>query len=75
MKIPLAGDGFQAIGSPISHLGDRGAACNEEPESGGENPGWAAGFVRAEGWGREGTPYVDRRREDRDREEIGPVQH
>ena len=39
LEIPLAGDGFRALGSPISHRGDRGAACHEEPESEGQNPG------------------------------------
>ena len=38
-KIPLAGDGFRALGSPISHRGDHGAACYHVPDSGGENPG------------------------------------
>jgi hypothetical protein len=57
----LAGDGFRALGSLISHRGDRGAACHREPKSGVENPGRtptdrAAGFYRAEGWGREGYP-------------------
>jgi hypothetical protein len=41
LENPLAGDGFQALGSPISHWGDHGAACHHEPESLGENPGWA----------------------------------
>jgi len=57
----LAGDGFGAMRSPISHRGDWGTVCHEEPESGGENPGRtptdrAAGFYRAEEWGREGYP-------------------
>ena len=55
-KIPLAGDAFRALGSPISHRGDHGAVCHAEPESGGENPGRTAGFDRAEGWGREWYP-------------------
>ena len=55
-KIPLAGDAFRALGSPISHRGDRGAACHEGPESGGENPGRTKGFYRAEEWGCEGCP-------------------
>jgi hypothetical protein len=46
---PLAGDGFRTLGSPISNWGDRGAACRQEPESGGENLGRPAGFYRAEG--------------------------
>jgi hypothetical protein len=45
----LAGDGFGALGSPISHQGDRGAVCHEEPESGGENPGRTVVFYRDEG--------------------------
>ncbi len=56
LEIPLAGDAFRAIGSPISQRGDHGAACHEEPESEGENLGQAAGFYRDEGWGREGYP-------------------
>jgi len=55
-ETPLAGDGFGPLGGPISHRGNSGAACHEEPESGGENLGRAAGFYRAEGWGREGYP-------------------
>jgi hypothetical protein len=39
LENPLAGDGFRVLGSPISHRGDRGAACRHEPESGGKNPG------------------------------------
>jgi hypothetical protein len=60
----LAGDGFGAMGSPISHRGDWGAVRQQEPESACENPGWAAtdraaGFYRAAGRGREGYPiYV-----------------
>ena len=38
-KIPLAGDALGSLGSPISHRGDRGAACHEGPESEGQNPG------------------------------------
>ena len=49
LKNPLVGDGFGALRSPISHGGDHGAVCHEEPESGGENPGRTAGFYRAEG--------------------------
>jgi hypothetical protein len=75
---PLAGDGFRATGSPISHRGDHGAAYHEEPESEGENPGRTKGFYRAEGWSREGYPHrsieADRRRE-RTIEENVPVQH
>jgi len=57
----LAGDGFQALGSPVNHRGDHGAVCHHGTESGGENPGWtpihgAAGFYRAAAWGREGYP-------------------
>ncbi len=52
----LAGDGFQALESPISHWGDRGAACHHEPESGGENLGRTESVYRAAGWGREGYP-------------------
>ena len=54
----MAGDGFGALGSPISHLGDRGAVCHEEPEAKSENPRRAAGFYRAERRGREG--YLSR---------------
>ena len=28
MEIPLAGDRLAPLGSPISHQGDRGAACS-----------------------------------------------
>jgi hypothetical protein len=61
---PLAGDGFRALGSPISQWGDLGAVCRREPESGSENPGWppsdrAAGFYRAGVWGREGHPIYE----------------
>jgi hypothetical protein len=45
---PLAGDGFGALGSPISHRGDWGAVWHSEPESGGENSGRG---VRREGIG------------------------
>ena len=58
---PLASDCFGALGSPISHRGDHGAACQKKPESRGKNPGSpltdrAAGFCRAERRGREGYP-------------------
>jgi hypothetical protein len=53
---PLAGNGFGALGSPISPRGDRGAARDEEPWLRVENAGRTAGFFRAEGWGREGYP-------------------
>ena len=56
LENPLAGDGFEDLRRAISHRGDHGAACHEEPESGGENPGRTADFYRAEGWGREGYP-------------------
>ena len=60
-KTPLAGDDSGGLRRAISHRGDYGAVCHREPESGGENPGRAlthsaAGFYRAEGWGREGYP-------------------
>jgi len=32
----LAGDGFRALGSPISHWADHGAVYHREPESGGK---------------------------------------
>jgi len=38
-------NGRSAIGATV------GAACYERPESGGENPGWTAGFCRNECWG------------------------
>ena len=56
LKNPLAGDSFQAMGSPISHRGDCGAVCHEEPESEGQNPGRTVGFYRAKRQGREGYP-------------------
>jgi hypothetical protein len=62
VKNPLVGGGFGTLGSPISHRGDRGAVCPLEPESGDGNPGWATGFYRDEGWGREGYPYSYRRK-------------
>jgi hypothetical protein len=57
----LAGDGFGAMGSPISHRGDWGAVWQREPESADKNPGWtptdrAVGFYWVERWGREGYP-------------------
>jgi len=54
-KFPLAGDAFGALGSPISHRGDRGAACHHEPESGGENPGCVTGRYRR--MGPRGVPH------------------
>jgi len=38
-EIPLAGDGFAALGRPLSRRGDRGAVCQRKPESWDENPG------------------------------------
>ena len=40
LEIPLAGDGFQAIGSPINQRRDRGAACHEERGLSGKNRGF-----------------------------------
>ena len=37
----LAGDGFQALGSPISHRGDHEAVLHRGPESGVKNSGGA----------------------------------
>jgi hypothetical protein len=65
LENPLAGDGFRALGSPISQRGDHGAAYQQEPESEGENPGWTAGFYRAEGDAKRGAPDIDRREEKR----------
>jgi hypothetical protein len=65
----LADDGFGALGSPISHRGDCGAVCHEEPESGGKNPGRTAGFYREEGWGREGYT-IDRRKKKKKRKNL-----
>ena len=56
-KIPLAGDGFGALRSPISHRGDHGAAYHEEPESGGENPGRTGGLLSGTGVGPRGVPH------------------
>jgi hypothetical protein len=63
---PLAGAGFRGLRRAISHRGDRRSVCHEEPESGGDNPGWAPTdtdrlviFYRDEGCGREGYP-IDR---------------
>ena len=64
MEKPLAGDGFGGLRRAIGHRGDHEAACHREPESGGENPGWAAGFYRSDGDAGRGTPDRDRREEE-----------
>lgn len=57
LENPLAGDGFRAIESPISHRGDRGAAHRHEPESRAENPGRMGGLLSGRGTGPRGVPH------------------
>jgi hypothetical protein len=55
-EIPLAGDAFWALGSPISRWGDYGAVGHPERESGGEYPGRTAGFYGQSDGSHEGYP-------------------
>ncbi len=57
-RIPLAGDAFGALGSPISHRGDHGADCHREPESGGENHWMKGGLLSGRGMGPRGVPHL-----------------
>ena len=57
LENPLAGDGFRALGIPISHRGDYGAACHHEPESGGENHSTNSGLLSGRGMGQRGVPH------------------
>ena len=54
----LAGDDSEGRRWAISHRGEHGAACHEEPESEVENPGRTKGFYRTEGRGRYWSPRV-----------------
>jgi hypothetical protein len=53
----VPGDAFRTLGSPISHRGDRGAVCHEEPESGSENPGQRVGLLSGGVMGPRGVPH------------------